>query len=503
MTPKTEFFNRIEDYCQEQLSKELKLEFEKELTQNAALRYELSFQTDIRNSILEKDIISLRGKLAKMTDRTSGKNISNDSFDLLTDFSDFGEINETLTPEELINFFDSLPKAHVYSHQISSKENIHRFYESQKESTAVSSHSDFGEDVDFIDDFDLEGLEEAILEKDILELRQTLRQVAKAVEPQFSMEQIDAYLNGELSEKALSEFEKDLSMNRLLKEEVQLLREVNTATGELDIMNLRKKLSTIVQAETSWRVSEKNIEDFVDGLLEGTELVEFRSELRDNKDLLAEVNLRKQINELLGENDILELKEQLHAAKKQTQSQKVRMLLPETKLEHPKFWRNSVAIIILLLGIAGVLGNGMVSVESLYESYYESPSWSPERSVSSDISYLQQANSAFTGGDFNQVIDILGTVPANVVNTPVFQFYQAASLQNLGKYTEAISGYNRIIDNNDNLFIEEAEWYRSLCYLKMGNKWETKQQFLAVINRKGYFADDAKTILRRLRYSLK
>ncbi len=503
MTPKTKFFDRIDDYCQDQLSQDHKLEFEKELAQNDALSKELKLQGDIRKSILEKDIISLRGKLAKVAIQVPGKNISNDSFDLLTDFSDFEEINETLTPEELINFYDSLPKVHAYQHGVSNRENIYHFYKTQEEAANLVSNKDFDEDVNFVDDFDLEGLEEAILEKDILEFRQTLRQVAKTVEPQFSIEQIDAYLNGELSKKALAEFEKDLSMNRSLKEEVQLLSEVNTATGELDIINLRKKLSAIVQAETSWRVSEKSIEDFVDGVLEGSELEEFRLELRNNKDLLAEVNLRKQINELLAESDILDLKKELHAAKKRTQSKKIRMLLPETKLEQPRFWRNSVAIVILLLGIAGVLGNGMVSVDSLYESYYKAPSWSPERSVSSGMSYLQQANLAYVSEDFNQVVNVFESAPEDVVKSPVFQFYQAASLQSLGKYKEAIPGYNQIIANGDNLFIEEAEWYRSLCYLKTGDKWVARQQLLAVINRKGYFADDAKAILRRLRYSLK
>lgn len=503
MTPKTEFFERIDDYCLGQLSDDLKLEFEKELAQNAALRDEFKLQTDIRNSILEKDIISLREKTRKIALDNPSKAVSSDPFDLLSDFSDFEEINETLSAEELISFYDSLPKVHVYQHEASTKENIHHFYKTQKEAAELVADNIFGDDADFADDFELEGLEEAILEKDILEFRQTLQQVAKVVEPQFSVEQIDAYLNGELQEKALSEFEKDLSMNRLLKEEVQLLCEVDQATGESDIMDLRKKLSSIVQAETSWGVSESNIEDFVDGLLEGADLEEFRLELRDNKDLRAEVNLRKQINALLAENDISALKKELQVAKENTKSKKIRMLLPENTLEQPRFWRNSVAIIILLLGIAGVLGNGIVSVDSIYESYYEVPSWSPERSVANDVSYLQKANLAYTAGDFNQVIQILGTIPGNVAQNPVFQFYQAASLQKLGKYKEAIPGYGRIIDNGDNLFIEEAEWYRSLCYLKMGNKWEATQQLLAVINRKGYYADEAKIVLRRLRYSLK
>ena len=503
MTLKTDFFDRIDEYCQDELNKDQKLEFEKELVQNAALRKELKLQTDIRESILEKDIIFLREELTKVATQPPHKNISTDSFDLLTDFSDFKEINETLAPEELINFYDALPKVHVYSHHASSNENTHHFYKSQKESVDLDNDIDFGEEFSFDDDFDFEGLEEAIREKDILEFRQTLRQVAKAVEPQFSTEYIDAYLNGELSVKDLVDFENDLQMNRSLNEEVQLLSEVDIATSELDIMNLRKKLSAIVQTETSWSVSETSIEDFVDGVLEGSDLEEFRSELRSNKDLLAEVNLRRHINELLAERDILDLKKELHVAKKQAQNKQVRMLLPETKLKQPKFWRNSVAIVVLLLGIAGVLGNGMMSVDSLYESYYEAPSWSPERSVSNDMSYLQKANLAYVGGDFNGVIHVLESAQMDVSKSPVFQFYQAASLQKLGDYKQAIFGYNEIVANGDNLFVEEAEWYRSLCYLKTGDVWEAKQQLLAVINRKGFYADDAKTILRRLRYSLK
>ena len=65
---------------------------------------------------------------------------------------------------------------------------------------------EFAELDDLDMDFELEGLEEAILEKDVIEFRQTLKQVAKSVEPQYTVEEIDNYLNNELGGEDSSSF---------------------------------------------------------------------------------------------------------------------------------------------------------------------------------------------------------------------------------------------------------------------------------------------------------
>ncbi len=73
----------------------------------------------------------------------------------------------------------------------------------------------------------------------------------------------------------------------------------------------------------------------------------------------------------------------------------------------------------------------------------------------------------------------------------------------MNKYNEAIDAYTRVINNGDNLFINEAEWYRSLCYLKAGDKQRAKVELLAVIEKKGYYENQAKAVIRRLKYSFK
>ncbi len=504
MIHKQDFFDQIEDYCLEQLPENLKEMFEEELKVNPELRQEVEFWMEIQNAVLEKDVLTFREKLEKVAvTGKAGKN-GDESFELLKEFSDIQELKNVLTSEELISFYDSLPKVHAYHHETNSNENIHQFYKDQIEEEAEFMDEDF-DDLDLEFDMEFEGLEEAILEKDILNLRQTLAQVAKSVEPQFTVEEIDEYINGELTGNELIDFEIDLAENRTLREELQLHQDVEAAVQEFDLMELRNQISNIIQSETSWNVSEQSIEDFIDGVLEEEEYNGFVSELNDNTDLIAEVNLRRHINEAIGETDVFELRDKLKSAKEVSEVKKVKMLVPEAKSDLYRYIRSSVAVIILLLGIGGIFSNSFTSKESIYNSFYNTPTWSPERSVSNELTLWQNANYAYLEKDWQTVINYMDRVDASVSSPEyaVAKYRKAVSLQNLNKFEDAVSEYSKVIQQGDNLFIEEAEWYRSLCYIKLGQKEQAKQELLAVIDRKGLYENDAKAVLRKLRYSLK
>ena len=499
MIPNTDFFDRIEDYCIEQLNEEHKLEFEAELKRNPKLKSELDFWIDIKSALTEKDVLTLRDKMKNVLPQRNQTFSNKESFEFLNGVSDIQELTEILSSEELINFYDSLPKVHAYHHESMSNENVHQFYKEQKIEEAFDTEEDFAN----IDLEDFEGLEAAILEKDILHFRQTLKQVAKSVEPQFTVEEIDDYLSGEITGNDLLDFENDISQNCTLRNEIKLHQDIEMSINEIDVMDLRSQISNILRTETSWNVSERSIEDYIDGVLEGELLEEFEFELHDNTDLIAEVKLRNQINESLKEQDIFNLRKELIAVKESVTVKKINMIIPDSKSEKLKFWRSSVAVIIVLIGLAGVLGKSFVSSDYTYDRYFSVPEWSPERSVSSEITLMQKANIAYLNKDFNGVVEILGQLPTTSSENPVFDFYKAASLQGLEKYNSAIVEYSKVINHGDNLFIEEAEWYRSLCYLKLKNYEKSKTELYAVIERKGHFENDAKAIIRRLKYSFK
>lgn len=499
MTPKVNYFEQIEDYCFELLSDKAKLQFETELKLDAELRSEVKLMMEIQSAIAEKDVTNLRDKLKKVASQSKITDLQDDSFELLNEFSDIHEINHELSSEDLINFFDSMPKVHVHQHEITTNENTHQFYKEQNK-PKINVESDEINDIDFEE---FKGIEEAILEKDIISLRQTLAQVAKSMEPKFSVEEIDAFLNGGLTEVELEVFENELANNRDLKEEVKLHRELEKAIQENEIISLRNQVSQITATETSWNVSGKNIEDYIDGELEDALLLEFNAELEVNSDLMAEVELRRQINGVIGESDIRKLRAELKDAKELAEMNKVRNLIPITGNKFNKFLRTSVAIIVLLIGVAGVLNSGYLSVDRTYDKFFESPSWAAERSVSADLTLLKEAQGAFMAEDYLRVIDMKKMVTVDASNNPVFQFYTGASFQKMDKFKNAIADYTLVINHGDNLFVEEAEWYRSLCYMRLGDKMQAKQELLAVVNRNGFFKQDAKAVLRRLKFARK
>ncbi len=499
MTPKTELFGRIEDYCLNLLDAKEKQEFENELAHNEELQQEVKLHKDIQDAVLELDVLALKGSLEKIQKENPVNYSENGTFALLEDLNEIQELKEELTFEELIDSFDSLPKVHAYQHGKTVNENIHRFYEEQNGADA----GEFENELDGIELEDFEGLEEAILETDILNLRDTLKQVAKSVEPQFSVEEIDSYLNGELGDDILAEFEAELEKNQDLQFEVNLHAELEDAICEDDIMNLRNEMKNIIQSETSWNVSERTIEDFIDGMLEEDLLAEFNAELKENTDLMAELALREQINNAIGETDIQNLRAMLGRARKESERKEVKsIVMPQFDLKSTRFWRNSVAMIIILIGLLGALQMNMNTAQQTYTKYFETPSWAAERSVS-DVNVndnLQEARLMFAQSNYENTIQILDKVPENK-DSFVKHFYTALSYQNLNKFDKAIDEYTKVIDHGNNLFIEEAEWYKSLCYLKLNQKQDAKNELMAVIERKGYYEKDAKAIIRKLKYS--
>jgi len=501
MTPKAEFFGRIEDYCLNLLDAKEKQEFERELATNEELREEVQLHKDIQDAVLEMDVLDLKGTLEEIHKENLVESPSNGSFALLEELSEIEELKDELTFEELINSFESMPKVHVYQHEKTSNENVHRFYEEQRNGADTGQVE---EDMNGFDMEGLEGLEEAVLETDILNLRETLQQVAKSVEPQYSVEEIDDYLNGEMGDEILAEFEAELKQNSALLDEVGLHKDIENALEETDIMNLRDEMKNIMETETSWNVSERSIEDFIDGLLEEELLEDFSAELKENTDLMAEVALREQINNAIGEKDVQSLRASLGDARKSAEEHEVKsIVMPRFDVHSTRFWRNSVAMIIVLVGLIGVLNTSMQSVDRAYDKYFESPTWASERSATTALDGIQTARIAYQQENYLGAINLLKNTPVTDNEAFVKDFYMALSYQNLQEWDKAVEDYTKVIDHANNLFIEEAEWYRSLCYLKLNEKAKAKQELLAVIDRKGYYEKDARAVLRKLRYTLK
>ena len=497
MIPKTKLLEKIEDYWLNNLTGSEKDEFESELNRCSDLKAEADFEKDLQTAITEKDVIGLRNKLQSI----SGHPLTQAApFDLLEDFDNIQQLSDSFTPEELFNLYDSLPKAHIWQHELVSNENIHEFYKEQGKS--LEEEDAF---TDEFEDFDFEtpGLDEAIMEKDILNLQETLTRVSASVREQCSTAEVDEYLNGELSSSDLERFEQELAVNSILQREVKLHKELEKAILEPDIMALRDQLQKVADKETSWSVSEGQIEDFINGELEDEELTAFYAELNDNQGLRSEVALRKNVDESIAEQDVYLLRDKLLDVRQNLDNRKIRSIVPDAKTKEKGWRRTAVAVAVVLIAFTGFLGKYVSDSGSTYENYFEAPQWAPQRTVSSGAGVLQQANVLLQNGNLKEAIHLYDVAIDENENKFIYQFYKASALLNEGKYQEAIPEYAQVIAHGDNIFVEEAEWYKALCYLKIGEKESARKQLSAIIDRNGYYAGNAKAVIRKTRFSLR
>ena len=68
----------------------------------------------------------------------------------------------------------------------------------------------------------------------------------------------------------------------------------------------------------------------------------------------------------------------------------------------------------------------------------------------------------------------------------------------LEKFDNAIESFNFVIEDKDNLFIEQAEWYLGLIYLMDNQKKNAVEQFEIIAESDSYYAKQAGDILQYL-----
>lgn len=240
------------------------------------------------------------------------------------------------------------------------------------------------------------------------------------------------------------------------------------------------------------------IDRFLDGDLSGIELEQFRKELDDNPAMQAELKLQQKINDALKEKDIIEFRQQLT----EIQQEVVPYSKPVTVRNYSyKKIMGMAASLIVLLTIAFTVKylTGVNSTEKVFTKYYQRYEPLNFRSGSDEIDLLYRNGLiAYQNEDFEkarnyfeQVLKIDGSrMEANLLN--------GASDMELEKYKAASNSFQKVIDQKDNLFIEDAEWYLGLCYLKTKETQKAIGQFSKIANGNSIKKEEARKILKKI-----
>jgi hypothetical protein len=453
---------------------------------------------ELPEAITEKDIISLRKQLQEI----SASFRMNDDllvFDLAEgpDLMHFFQELENKDLENLVNR-KPLPRIHIHHHRRAEKENIHQVYKEQNNESVGITETD----ADQWEDAEIPFLEEALKERDIMELRDTLQQIGKANSyNSYSSEEIDEYLHGDLSPEEIGAFDAELEVNQELKNDLILNAEVEEAVAEQDVMHLRDELERVVRSQHSTGRTLQEVDAFVEDELEETGKQQIMEEIAENGDLKSEVNLIKDINRAFAEKEIHQLRTKLAGISNGLDIQRVKsfILIPE---KFRKARRNGTyaAVFLVLIGITSVIWNNQRENKLDYDKYFVMPQTVSSYRANEALNNkeLSKGYEFFNRSDFVNALNCFNKVLVSEPRDQVIHFYAGIADRNIQHYPEALGHFQQVTESSIIILAEQAEWYKILCFLKMGQKDRALLQLEAVLDRKGFYYKDALFLQRKL-----
>ncbi len=248
---------------------------------------------------------------------------------------------------------------------------------------------------------------------------------------------------------------------------------------------------------TNYFKHSTSVEQYIANEMAPAERAAFKNELRSNPELAQELKLSQNIDSTLQRDDIIDLRQKIRAAIEAGRT--VENEVPVIRMKTRKWWY-AAASILALAAVSVTLfmqSNRNLSNDSLFNKYYNSENIvdqtrGDETIVDAVIKFQQK--------DYQKASDLFQRILAkDNLNIAVWFYYGIANIETQN-YTNSITAFNTIINQHDNLYVEHAEWYLGLCYLKNNQKEKAIDNFVAIAsNPDNFHCSEAKDILEKLK----
>jgi tetratricopeptide (TPR) repeat protein len=238
------------------------------------------------------------------------------------------------------------------------------------------------------------------------------------------------------------------------------------------------------------------IEQYLANEMAPSERAAFKKELRSNPDLAEELKLSQSIDSAIIRDDIIDLRRKLLAAI--SVSRTVKAEVPVVRINTRKWWY-AAASLLAICAVATTLylqTSRSISNDTLFTQYYNSENIVDQTRGDQNI---VEAVIKFQQKDFRTASVLFKSILDKDNSNIAVWFYYGISNIETQNYDNAIKAFTTIINQKDNLYIEHAEWYKGLCYLKNDQKDKAIDQFVIVAsNPDNFHRQEAKNILEKL-----
>jgi tetratricopeptide (TPR) repeat protein len=460
---------------------------------------EFMLSLELDQALVEEDIILLRSTLKNIANQTGIKSGNAHSIE---NVAYFGLSEEVFKPTNLDvdglepEIGNYLQKLHLKNHVLSSKEVVHDLFSRQEETVGIDWQEFSPED-----ELLFEEIQDALTEKEIVDLRANLKSIAQSVTiHERTFEEIEEFISGELDAEIGNLIREESMVNAKLSNEIYLNREINEAIEEFDVIQLRNGIKELIRSEYSHSQSFEDLDDYLNSELEEQALSLFEEELLSNSGLSDDVAFNREVNLAIAEDDVMALRAQLSNIVIEEQKRDTEILGINTSKSRRIYWYAVASTVGMILLFTSLIRNQNYSTDQLYASYYQpyKGGSNVSRSYVGTVSEVNRAISKIEHKDFSAALKLLGEVPDQEQDGFSVNFYKGIAYQELGEFRSAIKSFNEVIRHGDNLLVEQSEWYIGLCYLRIEEREKAARQFRSIVARKGFYKAQSSKLLRQL-----
>jgi tetratricopeptide (TPR) repeat protein len=239
-----------------------------------------------------------------------------------------------------------------------------------------------------------------------------------------------------------------------------------------------------------------SIEQYLANEMAPAERTAFKKELRSNPELARELKLSQSIDSALLQEDIIDLRQKLINAIDSNKT--VINQVPVMRMNTGKLLY-AAASLLVICAVAATLywqTNRNISSDALFNEYYNAENIIDQTRGDQNI---LEAVIKFQQKDYAKASELFNSFLVKDKSNIAVWFYYGISNIETKKYENSIKAFSTIIKQNDNLYIEHAEWYLGLCYLKNNQKEKAINQFgVVACNPENFHQQEAKNILEKL-----
>jgi len=237
------------------------------------------------------------------------------------------------------------------------------------------------------------------------------------------------------------------------------------------------------------------IERYLSGMMTKEEELWLNAEVKGNPELGSELELRRRTNKILLDMSVIELRGKLEAIEMR---RRVANPVHRTAVRAAK--AAAVVAGAAIISSSIYFPNRNISPEKLYSHYYKGyEAVSYTRSARAETNALfVSAMEAIRSKNYDQAVNYLDQiVNTDQANIEAVFMLGVANMENRN-YPKAEALFERVLNHNDNLFIEDANWYLGLCYMVNEEKEKAIRQFEYIAGTKSKFSKEAKRLVRKL-----